>query len=270
VYDAQGREQDVQRVVENLLRQFGDDAKAVAALCNFATDTGRLDLVRRIYETAIEKNLELASFSLMFIEAHVTSGQFASGLAYIDDLVRENPDWLERQESVISGLRAIAHYGLNDEKMGDLYLTEFLSSARVRAGLLRNVAARFEDVGRPDLARRVLLDALEREPRDEQILTKLVDLELELGESRTITEHVGSLMDLVRPRLEKLETFYHGLNSDRFIFAPDREQRLEALASAIEQAETGNLDYSLRPLDVIQQERQMQAAAPQSEPVAAN
>ncbi|MDP0500883.1 MAG: hypothetical protein Q7P63_12370 [Verrucomicrobiota bacterium JB022] len=262
IYDEQGREREIEQQVEDLLRNFGDDRMTVISLANFATDTGRLDLVRRVYETAIESNFDLSAFGMIYIEAYLTSGHYKSALDFCEELEREAPSWLASYRPVISAMRSVAHHGLGDEKLGEMYLTEFLGNTRVSSSLLRTVAKRFRNMDLDEQARRVLLDAHERQPREEDVLADLVEVELELGESRTITDHVASLLEVRRPRYNQLQDFYNGLNSDRFIFSPERQVRISSLADALEEAQVAaSLDFSLRSIEEIRADREQYESA---------
>lgn len=269
VYEKQGRDADIKQLVERLLRQYGDNESAVALLAAFASRTERMDLSRRIYDTAIESNFNYATFGILFIEAHLQAGLYAQTLELCNDVTSEAPSWLRSQQNVLTAMRAIAHYGQRDVKTGEIYLAEVLSSPNLPSTLMRRMADQLEDLGYPEPARRVLLDARERFPKNEDVLSQLIELELSLGESRTITEHIDELLESRRPYYEQLGRFYEGLHSDRFLYAPQRQDRLERLQLALREADAiQKLDFSMRPIEDMKRDIE-EARQANAEPVAA-
>lgn len=235
IYHRSDRQQRVEREAFDIARQFRTDERAMAALAQFATDSGNIRLSRRVYETALENNHSLALFGLLFIEAHLTAGEFEAAIRFCNELAREQPGWLAEYEGVFSSMRAIAQFGVGNEELGRVYLREFLDSPRVSVALLSSVARRFEEINRPGLASRLLNEAMRRDPNDENVLSTLVELELRLGESRALVAYANRLLELRRPSYSLVERLRDSLSSDRFIFAPEREQLVQRLDAVLDE-----------------------------------
>ena len=162
-----------------------------------------------------------------------------------DEIIKENPAWLKDYESVVSSLQAIAYYGLGNEDLGELYLQQFLKSPLTTVARLATVAGKLRDIDQLEPALALLLDANRRDPGNEVILSAIIEIELDLGESRLLSERVNQLLSLRRPTYGLLEDIMNEFHSDRFILTPGRESMLESLAITIEEK---NIDGILFPL----------------------
>ncbi len=233
IHHKSGREARARREALEIARQFRSEERAMAALAQFATDAGDIALARRVYETALENNHSIALFGLLFIEAHVTAGSYEAGIRFCNELAREQPAWLREYESVFASMRAIAYYGVGNEELGRVYLREFMDSDRTTPSILVSVGQRFAEMGRIETARLLFTEAVNRDGENEAALARLVELELDLGESIAITEHVSQLLEMRRPRYSLLERLHDELGSDRFLFTPGRRDLVGRLADVL-------------------------------------
>lgn len=235
IHHKSGREARARREALEIARQFRGEERAMAALAQFATDAGDINLARRVYETALENNHSIALFGLLFIEAHLTAGNYEQGIRFCNELAREQPAWLREYESVFASMRSIAYFGVGNEELGRVYLREFMDSPRTTPGILVSVGQRFADMGRIEEARRLFTEGVRRDAENEAALARLVELELDLGESIAITEHVSQLLEMRRPGYSLLERLHRELGSDRFLFTPGRRELVSELSSVLEE-----------------------------------
>ncbi len=233
LYDKAGDEANVQSGIADLFRDFPKNSEVLLALADFAANTGRPELARRIYEFCRENNLPWEGPALMTVEAYVVARRFHEALEACREMIRDNPEWGRRFFSVFNGLQAIANYGLRDVEAAQLFLNNFLNQPGVRADNLVAVSNRLMSVGARDQARQVLTQAVRADPLNQTALVSLIRLELELGHTDTLSAHLRSLLSMRKPPRELLETAYTRLASDRYIFAPGRGSLLEELRTTI-------------------------------------
>ncbi len=228
-----GQEERRNREAISILQQFGQDQAALLALANYATDQGMIELSRRVYERAVENQFDIAPFSLLLIESHITSKDYAGAISYIEELSKEKPSWLENHLSVFESLRAVAYYGQGNKDMANLYLTQFLKAKNARAETLMAISNRFARLGGHEQSRRLLVTAFENNPENQAALTALIRTDLLLGNSANLEKYLNRLMEMRRPPLDLLTDAYRKLGSDRFIFTQDRDRLLNILDARI-------------------------------------
>lgn len=238
VYDKTGDDASVQGGVEELFRDFPKNGDVLVALADFAANTGRPALARRIYEYCKENNLAWEGPALMTVEAHVVAKEFQEAIDACRQMIKDNPDWGKRYYSVFNGLQAIANYGLGDTEAAQLFLNNFLDHAGVRADNLVAVSNRLMSVGARDQARQVLHRAVQSDPLNQTALVGLIKLDLELGQADTLAASLRALLTMRKPPRAVLENAYAKLASDRYLFAPGRGPLLDELRTTINQRPT--------------------------------
>lgn len=229
----------MERELESFIEQFSNDEAALARLANLATDTGRFDLALRLYEIALERDYSIETFALLLIETAVVADRFDEAIAFAEEVENEDPDWLQRSKTVFESLRSVAYFGAGNDELGNHYLNRFLNSSSVRNATLLAVARRFERLGEIGVARDILANAYERDPNNQLVLARLVDIEMTLGNNFAISNLLRQLLTMRRPPLDLIERAYTNLGSDRFIFARDREELLIELAAVLRENRGG-------------------------------
>jgi hypothetical protein len=169
----------------------------------------------------------------MTVEAHVVARQYRESLEACRQMIKDNPEWGKRFYSVFNGLQAIANYGLKDTDGAQLFLTNFLNQAGVRAENLVAVSNRLIGVGAKDQARQVLAQAVRADPMNQTALAGLIRIDLDLGEADTLPVNLRTLLSMRKPPQELLQGAYDKLASDRYVFLPRRAVLLDELHRAI-------------------------------------
>ncbi len=231
--DNTGQTERADQEAESILHQFGQDEKALIALANYATDSGRVSLARRIYEVALENDFNIAPFALLLVEAHITSGDYQGAIDFTEELAKEKPEWMERNLGVFNSLRSVAYHGIGNKDYSDIYLDQFLKQGNVRVDTLIAVSRRFIDLGGKEQARKILMKAIEDNADNQAALSRLIELEIDMGNSSQLGGHLKKLLHMRRPSAELLMKAYRSLGSDRFIFTQDRETLLIELDTII-------------------------------------
>ncbi|MEX0323937.1 MAG: tetratricopeptide repeat protein [Puniceicoccaceae bacterium] len=231
------------REIANLLKEHRNDEQAMIALAQLCADYGNVEAAARLYEIALENGYSLSLFSLTLAEAFTQAGEHQQAIDLCNELVREDPEWILTSEGSFNAIRALAYYGAGDTELGSLYLRNFIDSRRTNPNQLYQAARRFRDADRPSEAMIVLLEAYARDPKNEQVLAALVDVEIELGIFFSINEHLRALFDLRRPLYAMLESIHDRLQSDRFLFTEERNQLLSELRTIID--EQSDMDWEI-------------------------
>lgn len=236
LYDKGKDETNVTAGIEAIFGEFSQNGDALLALADFAANTGRPELARRVYDHCKAQNSNWEGPALMTVEAFVVSGRYHEALESCRFMMKENPEWGKRFYSVFNGLQAIANFGLKDTEAAQLFLNNFLNQAGVRADNLVAVSNRLMTVGARDQARQVLLQAVKSDPLNQTALTGLIQLDLELDQMDSIGANLRLLMTMRKPPRELMQSAYDRLASDRYVFTPGRAGLLDELRSSIDRA----------------------------------
>ena len=233
IYHKSGNHEREERETRRMLRQFRDDEQALQSLANFAADTGNIELARRTYEEALENEFGIDAFALLLIEAHLVAEDYEGALSFAEELRKEKPVWLAKRQAIFNSLRAVASYGMNRPDLGEIYLQDFLDASGNEPQTYLAVARRFTNIDRSQQARTVLMQAYDRSPSNQKILTELIRVELKLGNTENLNTLLTRLLQMRRPQMELLVEAYRKLGSDRFIFTEDRESLLTQLSAIL-------------------------------------
>ncbi|MCX6937860.1 MAG: hypothetical protein NTU80_08170 [Verrucomicrobia bacterium] len=220
--------------IEELFTDFKANGETLLALADFAANTGRPELARRIYDHCKANLLSWEGAALMTVEAYVVAKQYREALEASQTLIKENPEWGKRFYSVFNGLQAIANYGLQDEEAANLLLSNFLNHSGVRADNLVAVSNRLVSVGANRQARQVLAQAIKADPLNQTALVGLIKLDLDAGNADSVATHIRTLMTMRKPPRDLLQDAYTKLSSDRFLYAPGRATLLDELRKTIQ------------------------------------
>lgn len=218
---------------EALLKKYANDERVLQMLANYAAETGQESLARRIYGMALQNNFEISPFALLVIESQITQGAFPKAIAFCEQLEEEQPAWLQNKRIIFNSLRAAAYFGAERLDLGQLYLSELLDSPNLRSETLVAVSRRLVDLGFQNEAARVLENAVERNPKNQQALTRLIEVNLRRGHNRELPNLVGRLLEMRRPSYQLLEKIYELLGSDRYLFSQYQETLLSDLRAAL-------------------------------------
>lgn len=233
VFDKEKNEASVTAGVEELLLNFSSDGDVMLALGDFAANTGRPELARRVYDHCISKKLGWEGPALMTAEAYLVSGRYLEALDACRFMIKQHPEWGKRYYSVFNGLQAIANFGLKDAQAGQLFLNNFLNQAEVRADNLVAVSTRLVTVGAKDQARQVLSQAVEADPLNQTALVSLISLDLELDRVDFVGPNLRKLLSMRKPPVGVLRTAFDRLASDRYVFMSDRAALLDELQATV-------------------------------------
>ena len=233
LYNKYGIEDEVIKYSKQIIKNFSDNENAIYQLANFAASTGKINIAQFCYELALEKDYELGNFALTLVEAHISTKDYDGAVTFSEELLLENPKWLQDQWPIFSSLRALATYGLNRPDLGEIYLEEFLSEPRITSETLVAVADRFTANQMYQQAQKILDFAYTNDTNNQRILNNLIKVNLELGMTQDLGDQIKKLLQTRRPDKELLRDAYNRLGSDLFIFTKNRNAILMELGAIL-------------------------------------
>ncbi|AHF89396.1 hypothetical protein OPIT5_03045 [Opitutaceae bacterium TAV5] len=237
VYDKEKDKTRVQTTIDDIFRDFPENTETLLALADFAANTGRPELARRVLDHCRARNLNWEGAALMTVEAYVVAKEYRQALATVQKLLADNPEWSTRYASVFNGLQAIANYGIGETGPAYAFLKNFLNQSSVRAENLVAVSNRLVTVGAKSEAREVLVHAVQSDPLNQAALSGLVKLDIELGQTGELAGSIRKLLKMRKPPVAVLQSAYDTLGGDRFLFAPDQAAILDEIATYLKNAD---------------------------------
>ncbi len=232
-FDKIGDEVALQREANALFEDFVASDTVILQIGDFAANTGRPDLARRVLEFARSHDINEEVPSLMLVEAQIVAGNYRQAVDAARAILELNPDWEEWMAPVFHGLQAIAFVALGDREEANLFLGSYLGLEEVRAENLVAVANRLLDVGAEREARKVLTHAVRADPQNQAALTRLIELDLESKDAPNLPQNLAHLLEMRRASPRLLRQAYDVLGSDRYVFALERNQILDRLLESL-------------------------------------
>ena len=233
LYDKYGIEDQVTKYSKQIIKNFSDNEAAIYQLANFAASTGKVNIAQFCYELALEKNYEIANFALTLVEAHISKRDYEGAIVFSEELLIENPKWLQNQVSIFSSLRSLACYGLNRPDLGEIYLGEFLNEPNNNSETYIAVAKRFSSNQMYQQAQKILEIAYSNDTDNQRILNNLIKVNLELGITQDLGNQIKKLLQTRRPDKKLIRDAYNSLGSDLFLFTKNRNSLLMELAAIL-------------------------------------
>lgn len=204
---------------------------AMIHLANYAADKGDIKMMRKIYDNAIRQTFAPGRYCLLLLETMITNGDYAGAVKFSEEILKGKPSWTKRYEDVLSAIRSIAYYATGNTNMSDILIADVLKRSRISPKTLVATARRFDKLNAPLVANSILEHAVNKFPRYQMALIRLVQNEIKIGDSTNIGKHVLRLLQMRRPPRELITDVYNNLSSDRFIFVRDRKKILDEIES---------------------------------------
>ena len=100
------------------------------------------------------------------------------------------------------------------------------------------------------MAHSLYLSAVERDPKHQYALVRLIQFELDAGNSSNLNNYIFRLMNMRRPPRDMILSARKKLLSDRFIFTAERENVINAIDTRFDMEKaSGNRIFSDLPSD---------------------
>lgn len=214
----------VKEKVNTLFENYKSDNKSLLNIANYAADTGDIDLMRKIYDVSILNNFPIAPYCLLLLETMITNGKYKDATTFAENIIKEKPMWIKKFEDVFACLRAISYYATGNYNMADILIQDVLKRGVASPKVLIATARRLDGLNDTKFACKLLEQAVDRFPKHQLALTRLIQMEMKMGNSTNIDKHIFKLLQMRRPPRQLVESAKKDMASDRFIFVKDREK----------------------------------------------
>ena len=185
--------------------------------------------MRKIYENAIKEGFPAGTYCLLLLESMITSGNYKQAVDFSEEILKGKPSWTKQYDDVFSAIRSIAYFATGNSNMSNVLLSEILKRSKVSPKVLVATARRFDSLGAPLIANKILDDAVNKYPRHQMALIRLVQNEIAIGDSSNLDRHVLNLLKMRRPPRNLITDVFNSLSSDKFIFVKNRGKILDEI-----------------------------------------
>ncbi|MCF7689384.1 MAG: tetratricopeptide repeat protein [Cephaloticoccus sp.] len=224
---------DFRKAAQGVLAEFMDDPVGLLAIGDFAATHGLVDLIRDIQGLFQQHEWEgTMAVRLMGIEALLVSKRYVEALLDIQVFLKE-PGLETQLLNVATGLQAIAQYGVGDPVTAYTSLTALVAQPNLRTESLLAIANRLIVMEYPAPARLVLTKAMELNPQNQAVLSRLIEMDIEAKNTTSLMANVPRLLTMRKPSPALLADVHHLLRSDAYMFLPQRNQLLDSVAGAM-------------------------------------
>lgn len=234
-YREAGDTAQVRRETDALLRDLATDQAALLALADFAADAGDVALVTRVSAHAAAQKFPTAPYTLLGVEAALVARDYRGALTAIRAHLATDNDWARHHRALFESLQALAHFGLGEAPQARASLASFLAHPNLRSDNLLAVANRFAALEGSGHAWQILARAIELDPRNQTALTRLIELDLELGRMAELTLHLRQFVKMRRPSPDILRVVRYKLGSDLWLFSAETPETLAVVEKALAQ-----------------------------------
>ena len=245
-----GDKELAQKELNKLFETHKGEEKSLLYIANYAADSGNLELMRKIYDVAVQRNYSPSRFCLLLLETLITQKNYKEAVDFSESIINEKPSWLDRNEDVFACLRAVAYYAMGNVNMANALVREVIKRGTINPRVMVATARRFALLGEHNIAHSLYLSAVERDPKHQYALVRLIQFELDAGNSTNLNNYIFRLMNMRRPPRDMILNARKRLLSDRFIFTPERENVINAIDARFDMEKaSGNRIFSDLPSD---------------------
>lgn len=248
---ASGDKEAAAAELERLFETNKGDPRALTSIANYAADSANLALMRKIYDNSIQKDFNnTAQFCMLLLETFITCKQYQAAVEFSEDIIKEKPKWLEKNEEVFTCLRAVAYFATGNTNMANALVNDAIKRPTINPRTLVATARRFALLGEHAIAHKLYVSAVERDPKHQYALVRLIQFELDAGNSSDLDKYIFRLLNLRRPPRDMILNARQKLLGDRFIFTAEREKIINAIDAIIDMEKvSGNRILSDLPSD---------------------
>jgi Tfp pilus assembly protein PilF len=223
----QARRDEAER---DFLAYFAADEPALLKLSEYASQNGRVALAEEILSRCRSIGKGVKSAASAVLSANLEAGDYARALARADAFGAEDLSWTEPQRDILSGLRMVALYGLGKEVEAAPELGRLLESHSLSAQSATALATRFQRMGLPDAALKLLRRAVELDALYQPALVALLRAEQSARDMAELRPLVERLPTLRKPPADLLAQLRATFESDRYLYLPKRAELVAKLA----------------------------------------
>lgn len=202
--------------------RFGNDTAALMKLADSSANAGRIETVRHVAQRCRELGRDEADSSLLLLAAHLETRDYRGLLAAWSELARRPAGWSGRHRLMADGLRAVALYGTGQEMEASILTQRLVETRLLPAPALVSVARQLRTAGQKVEARRMAEHARTLDPLYQPALVFTLECMLEQKDLSQAPALVERLLGMRKPPVELLRSLTQALDSDQYVFLPDR------------------------------------------------
>src|SRR5690606_37737724 len=220
--------------VEALFELFGREEPAIHGLGEFAAWSANPGLAERVYNHALRHGFSIERPSISLLEAHVAASNYQSAVAFYEAIQTRTADWTPLQQARLKPIVAAAFIGTGNAERGDGLISEVMQLQRgANPEWLVTLSERLVKMNERQRARRVLEHVMIIQPLNQDALTRLIHLDLDLGNNSALVRNNERLLKMRKPSLAVIEIARDYIGSFRFLFQSNRETMLRSIEDAI-------------------------------------
>ena len=144
----------------------------------------------------------------------------------------------------------MAYYAVGNTNMSTALINDIIKQGSVNPRTLVATARRFAILGEDTIAHKLYVAAVEKDPMHQYALVRLIQFELDAGNSSDLNKYIFRLINMRRPPRDMILEARRKLLTDRFIFTTDREKIINAIDAVFDiEKVSGNRIFSDLPSD---------------------
>lgn len=236
-YTRDGNTAKADTEIRNYLRNFSRNNDALMVICDFAIQSGNEPLAEDAYALAAENAPNMAAMDILLSDICVSSGNYEQTIRNCDIVEGDAVLWLKKLQDQFDYLRMTAAHLQNQESMAEIHFEALLNSNSLTPDNMLNMSRRIRKLGMDNYALKLLEHAMTLAPRNEDILSEIIQIDLDNNLDSDFVKNVGNLLGLRSPGLTLLTRIRPRLDSDHFIFDANRDAVLAKLDAAIASTE---------------------------------
>ncbi len=222
----------------DVLNNFPDDRPSLLKVANTVSGLGRADLMAQVGARALEAGFVDSRFSLAQMSAYIIGAQFQDAHKFGTELLQTTDEWkVKYHRSQLLCLLCVAAFGQGDTERGRVLLKDFFQAPLPPADEIHHLASHFKKNGMLAQERQVLLFCREKHPGFRPVLEDLVRRDLLARNYLTLPKHVRDMLLVRRKNAHLLRQCMEALNSDTFLFLPERLELVESLGNTLRKVE---------------------------------
>lgn len=195
------------REVEKFQREFPTDVRALELLADSAATYPDVALVEEAILAIAAAQGDPTRARVSLVIARNEAGQFAAALTLAEELQSKFP--LDTPLGTrLAGWRAVAAYGTGDAVAANLFLDSYAASPRLNGPEPLLVGKQLDQLGAPDLARKIYAALVAHGPRNQAALTQLVRIDSARRNGAGLEENLPRLLDTAKPSASVLQEAY--------------------------------------------------------------
>ena len=187
------------RELARFFADFKSDRTALLLLARFSVELARPALAAQVHDLAVAQKLPLNAFNLCRIQAALAAQDYRGADALVDAAILEENENNATFAPNVTGLRAIALFGLKDTARAKLLLTTFANQPQLSATDALLLGKQLRLLGAVSSAREVLERACVIDPLNQAALTELIRVDLEAGNRPMLRQNLPKLLQLRKP-----------------------------------------------------------------------